>query len=63
MLRQVNCYCSACLRTQRFVSLADRLVCQVCSKRLWRRTPLTERPREEPVERPRVSRMPLDAVI
>ena len=37
MLRQMNRYCSTCLRTRKFVNLEDRLVCQFCGKRLWRK--------------------------
>lgn len=35
MLRMMNKYCSNCLRTQRFLDLGDRLVCETCSKHLY----------------------------
>lgn len=62
MLRQINRYCSTCLRTRKFVNLTDRLVCQHCSKRLWRvhRTPVPAAPRSE---RRRVRQLHFDAVV
>ncbi len=44
MLRQTNRYCSTCLRTRKFVNLEDRLVCQFCGKRLWRKPAADHRP-------------------
>ena len=62
MLRQLNRYCSTCLRTRKFVNLEDRLVCQCCGKRLWRvrREPA---PRGERRKRPRIRQLHLDAVV
>ena len=36
MLRFENWFCSDCARTQRFLDLGPALVCQACSKQLWR---------------------------
>jgi len=65
MLRQINHYCSTCLRTRKFVNLPDRLVCQACGKRLWRREPpavvaesCSEVPRRRPAERLRTPVLP-----
>jgi len=34
MARMRNKYCSNCLQTTHFLDLGDRLICEVCSKRL-----------------------------
>lgn len=39
MLRMRNKYCSNCLSTQRFLDLGSHLVCERCSKRLYRIAP------------------------
>ena len=39
MLKILNHYCSNCLRTQRFLDLGYRLVCECCSKYLERVAP------------------------
>lgn len=61
MLRQINHYCSTCLRTRKFVDLSDRLVCQFCSKRLWR-VPRPEPVLQEQPAAPRVRQLRFDAV-
>ena len=43
MLRQMNRYCSNCLRTQRFLDLGTHMVCECCSKRLIRIQPVVEK--------------------
>jgi rRNA maturation endonuclease Nob1 len=62
MLRQINRYCSTCLRTRKFVNLEDRMVCQFCGKRLWR-TRRPSRPRDERPDRPRIRQLRFDAVV
>lgn len=39
MLHRVNKYCSNCMRTERFLDLGDRLVCERCCKVLSRTLP------------------------
>ena len=63
MLRQLNRYCSTCLRTRKFVNLEDRLVCQSCGKRLWRVERPRPTPRDENPTRGRVRQLHFDAVI
>jgi hypothetical protein len=62
MLRQLNRYCSTCLRTRKFVNLEDRLVCQFCGKRLWR-THRPRSPRDARPARPRIRQLELSGVV
>lgn len=35
MLKSRNLYCSNCIKTEKFLVLEDRYICQVCCKILW----------------------------